>query len=215
MTLILIQIIISLVGFSLLGGWIDFYLNTYKLPIYLALPAAIVTWYVTSILLLAIVNRLARLPIRKTTGELNTWQSIFWGITNTSFDIAKKLTQLVFLHSPIPLIIYRLFGMKYGKRVNLFGYIYDPEMIEIGDDVLLGTYAVISGHFIHKGKVYRYPVKIGSNVVIGAYSIIAPGTTIEDNTTLQAMSLVRPNRKITSGTWASVPSPKKLDEKAR
>ncbi len=215
MYLLIAQLIMSFTAFFLLGAWIQVFLEIYKFPIYFALPCAIITWYFTSILILITINRIARWPIRNTTGELTSWQVAAWGIANTTFDIAKKLTHLVFVHTPIPPIIYRLFGMKIGKNVNLFGYIYDPDMIEIGDNVLLGTYAVISGHYIHKGKVYRYPVKIGSNVVIGAYSIIAPGTIIEDNTTLQIMSAVRPNRKITSGTWGSVPSPTKIDDKHR
>ncbi len=215
MFFMMIQLIMMLLAFGLLGLSLDFFLNRSALPLYFALPLAILTWYLSILILMVVINKFARWRLGDVEGEMTPTQIRWWVLSNTSYDIALNLTKLLFFHSPIPNFFYKLFGMKMGKNLANFGYIYDPDAIEVGDNVLIGTYAILSGHYINKGKIYRGKVKVGNNSIIGASTIIAPGVKIEDNTEIFAHSLVLPFRKVTTGRWAGIPirPVKKNDEK--
>lgn len=85
--------------------------------------------------------------------------------------------------------------------------------LEIGSKVSISSGVHIYTHDSSKYRAYdlpkdpingthikRAPVKIGSNVQIGANSIILPGVTIGDNVIIGALSLV--NKDIPSNTIA-------------
>ena len=78
--------------------------------------------------------------------------------------------------------------------------IFYPEMIEIGDNSIIGFNATILAHefIIDEWRVGK--VKIGKNVVIGANSTILPGIEIGDNSIISAMSLV--NKNVPENTFA-------------
>jgi maltose O-acetyltransferase len=52
------------------------------------------------------------------------------------------------------------------------------------------THSVIAAERLQRGSDLAYPVKIGTYVWIGGGSIILPGVTIGDNTTIGAGSVV-------------------------
>ncbi len=89
-------------------------------------------------------------------------------------------------------------GMKVGKNFGrLNGVILDPShcwLLEIGDDVTLAPRVHILCHdastktFLGYTKIGR--VTIGSNVFIGAESVVLPGVTIGDNVIIGANSTV-------------------------
>ena len=89
-------------------------------------------------------------------------------------------------------------GLKIGKNFGrLNGVILDPShcwLIEIGDNVPLAPRVHILCHdastktFLNYTKTGR--VTIGSNVFIGAESVVLPGVTIGDNVIIGAGSIV-------------------------
>lgn len=107
--------------------------------------------------------------------------------------------------------LYRLTGMRVGGDVAVgLGAVFDiffPELIEIGDNCIIGYGATILAHeFLHKewriGKV-----KIGKNVLIGANSTVLAGVSIGDNSRISACSLV--NSDIPPNSfYAGVPAKK-------
>lgn len=103
--------------------------------------------------------------------------------------------------------LYRKMGATIGDRVAVgleatLDIIY-PELIEIGDDTIVGYNATILTHEFLTDELRTGPVEIGSDVMIGANTTILPGVTIEDGTDVSAMSLV--NRDV-SGTVGGVPA---------
>lgn len=93
-------------------------------------------------------------------------------------------------------MIYRELGAKIGKNVSMFGIrmdIFFPELIEIGDNTLIGQDTMIITHEFLKGHWKRGRVKIGKNVTIGAMCLILPGVEIGDNVHVAAYSLVNKN----------------------
>lgn len=106
-------------------------------------------------------------------------------------------------------------GMVVGKNFKrLNGVILDPShcwLIEIGDDVTMAPRVHILCHdastkaFLKYTKIGR--VTIGSNVFIGAESVVLPGVTIGDNVIIGAGSIVThdiPDGVVVIGNPASV-----------
>ena len=134
--------------------------------------------------------------------------------------------------NPIKELLYRLrgefttekliaMGMKVGKNFNrLQGVILDPShcwLIEIGDNVTMAPRVHILCHdastknFLGYTKIGR--VTIGSNVFIGAESVVLPGVTIGDNVIIGANSTVThdiPSGSVVAGSPARILST--LDE---
>ena len=105
-------------------------------------------------------------------------------------------------------LIYRLAGMNIGKgtAIHMFARFYDPTNIVIGNDTIIGEFAVLDGrapltignhvdiasevmiynsqhdmhteHFAAMEAVVKEPVVIEDYVFIGPRAIILPGVTI-------------------------------------
>jgi acetyltransferase-like isoleucine patch superfamily enzyme len=92
------------------------------------------------------------------------------------------------------LALYRLMGVKIGKNVqimpNVFLDIFFPELITIGDNVVIGLDAFISCHEFNPTEFRYGPISIGNNSLIGARSFILPGVKIGDNSLVGAMTVV-------------------------
>jgi len=97
--------------------------------------------------------------------------------------------------------LYRTTGMKIGKNVMINGTnldVFFPELIEIGDNTVIGGLTTIITHeFLRNGHWRKGKVKIGKNVMVGTLSLVLPGVEIGDGATVAAYSLVnksvRPN----------------------
>ncbi|MEM4348640.1 MAG: acyltransferase [Candidatus Anstonellaceae archaeon] len=104
---------------------------------------------------------------------------------------------------------YRLCGAKIGKNTTFgFGAMLDfffPELIEVGEETIIGYNTVILAHEFLQGKYRVGKVKIGKSAMIGANCTILPGISIGDRACICAMSLV--NKDVPAGqTWGGVPA---------
>lgn len=93
-------------------------------------------------------------------------------------------------------MLYRKTGAKIGKNVSLLGVkmdIFFPELIEIGDNTIIGQETLIVTHEFLNGHWKRGRIKIGKNVMIGTMCLVLPGVEIGDNVTVAAYSLVNKN----------------------
>ncbi len=98
-------------------------------------------------------------------------------------------------------MIYRKSGARIGRNVSIFGSnldIFFPELIEIGDDSIIGMLTSLITHEFLTDGWRKGPIKIGRNVTIGAMTLILPGVKIGDGATVAAYSLV--NRDVEPGT---------------
>ncbi|MFC5338933.1 acyltransferase [Leucobacter denitrificans] len=117
----------------------------------------------------------------------------------------------------------RKHGVTIGKGCRIYTNLVtsEPWMISVGDRVTISTACHLithdgSGWLVsdERGRRYKYaPIRIGSNVFIGAGVTILPGVTIGDNVVVGAGSVVTkdvPSRTISAGvparqigTWES------------
>lgn len=94
-------------------------------------------------------------------------------------------------------LLRRLLGARLGENVGIaYGvYLdpYDPTMISIGDNVIIGFETRIFVHAFTLTRQRIRPVRIGSNVVIGGFCVIAPGVTIGDGASIAPGTIVSRN----------------------
>ncbi|MBD3194438.1 MAG: hypothetical protein GF317_05235 [Candidatus Lokiarchaeota archaeon] len=82
----------------------------------------------------------------------------------------------------------RLFGVSIGKNCALHEGWVDCEFIEIANNFKLGQGSIISSSLQIQDKLILKKIVIKSNVTVGIHSIILPGTTMENNSVLDANS---------------------------
>ena len=112
---------------------------------------------------------------------------------------------------PVPLM--RLFlqalGAKMGSNTYSSGIILDPIFVELGDNTLVGQYALIVPHVIEGERLAHHRIRIGSNVTIGAGAIVLTGVTIGDNAIVSTGAVVTKGVLIGPGEiWGGVPAKK-------
>lgn len=103
--------------------------------------------------------------------------------------------------------LYRRMGIRVGRNVSV-GLeatmdVFFPELIEIGDDSIIGFNTTILCHEFLAGEWRTGPVRIGRRVTIGANCTILPGVTVADGSVVSAHSLV--NRDV-EGFAGGVPA---------
>jgi acetyltransferase-like isoleucine patch superfamily enzyme len=108
---------------------------------------------------------------------------------------------LPLLHSNYFLVwFYRGMGAKIGKGTVLSTHrLWDCDLIEIGEDCLIGSNSSIAAHYIvgNAGRLRR--VRIGSRVTVGANTSVMPGVVIEDDVVVGSNSLVPQGAHLESG----------------
>ncbi len=122
----------------------------------------------------------------------------YWAKVRSPFKVALNYV-VVSLCRILPSLslkrwLLRRIGVRVGKNVA-FGLestvdIFYPELIEIGDNTIIGYNTVILAHEFLVNELRVGEVKIGRNVTIGANCTILPGVTIGDNSIISAHSLV-------------------------
>jgi len=92
--------------------------------------------------------------------------------------------------------VMRVWGnVSFGKNIILEDAIVDPQYIEIGDNCIMAGGARIHTHDIINEKLYIKKVKIGKNVIIGAFCHIKPGVEMVDGTVIAVAAWLRKNLK--------------------
>jgi len=90
--------------------------------------------------------------------------------------------------------LYRMMGVKIGQNVQLMPDImmdiFFPELIEIGDGVVIGQGAFIACHEFNPTEFRYGPIKIGARALIGARSFLLPGINIGEMSTVSAQTVV-------------------------
>ena len=119
--------------------------------------------------------------------ETNNNDFKYWSLRS----VIKKLPLWISHNSPIPWvdsIAFKLFGNNVSLKTPLFDGWIDAEFIEIGTGTTIGQGAVIMTSMITVEHLIIKPVKIGKDCLIGAHSVVSPGTQIGDQVILGALS---------------------------
>lgn len=112
--------------------------------------------------------------------------------------------------TPFLTLFHRFMGMRIGRRVQINTLIVgDSNLIEIGDDTVIGGDVTLVAHAAEHGRLVTAPVKIGSRVTVGLMSVIFPGVTIGDGAMIAANAVVVKGTTIgPREVWGGVPARK-------
>ncbi|MFX0114789.1 MAG: acyltransferase [Candidatus Hodarchaeota archaeon] len=198
--------LISFLGFSV-------YEALSPMPFLLRAPLALITTYILTLCLFLIIDFVSRLLLRNSSKILipGTVSRQIWGIGEIARTNYLHLLHGLGIIAGYPNFTLRLLGLKHGKRFSIIdARINDPSRVTIGNNVLIGTDATVGEQFHpFRGEVDRRPIKIGSNCLIGAKSVVQSGVEIGDNVVVAILSVVSSGSVLESGwIYGGIPAKK-------
>jgi acetyltransferase-like isoleucine patch superfamily enzyme len=115
--------------------------------------------------------------------------------------------------TPFINLFHRLMGMKLGARVQInTAVIGDSNLIEIGDDTVIGGDVTLVAHSAEHGNLVTERVKIGSRVTVGLMAVIMPGVEIGDGAMIAANAILPKGTKVgPREVWGGIPAQKLKD----
>lgn len=117
------------------------------------------------------------------------------------------ITRSGFVPVPIMRVFYQALGARLGPNTYSSGLIFDPPFVEIGANTIVGQYALIIPHVVEGRRLAHHRIRIGSNVTIGAASVVLAGVTVGDNAIISTGSVVTKGVSIGENeVWGGVPA---------
>jgi non-ribosomal peptide synthetase-like protein len=110
--------------------------------------------------------------------------------------------------TPLLPLFHRLMGARIGRRVHInTAVVADQNLLEIGDDTVIGGDVTLVCHVAERGHLVAAPVRIGRRVTVGLMAVILPGCTIGDGAVIAAGAVLSKGARVGPGEiWAGVPA---------
>jgi acetyltransferase-like isoleucine patch superfamily enzyme len=142
------------------------------------------------------------MPIQKPDRPLMNWMRY-----NVSIHMVRIFAGPVFRVTPIWTLYMRLNGARLGRRVFVNSlWVMDHNLLEFGDDVVIGSEVHLSGHTVERGMVKTARVCLGDGVTVGASSIVGIGVEAGPGCQIGALSMVPKFSKLEAKqTYAGIP----------
>lgn len=152
----------------------------------------------------------AEMPIRDMG-----WPLMRWARYMVASHIVRVLAGSLFRGSPIWTAYLRLNGARIGRRVYVNTlFINDHNLLDFGDDVVIGSEVHVSGHTVEAGTVKTAAVRLGDGVTIGLGTVVDIGVVAGAGCQVGAMSFVPKHTTLEPGTlYAGIPV-RRLDRHA-
>lgn len=136
------------------------------------------------------------------------WPLLGWVRYGASIYLARVVAGTLFRGTPIWTAHLRLNGARLGKRVYINSLsLSDYNLLEFGDNAVIGDAVHLSGHTVEAGMVKTAHVRLGRNVTIGLGSVIEIGVEIGSDAQVGALSFVPKHTKLKGGaTYVGAPA---------
>jgi non-ribosomal peptide synthetase-like protein len=110
--------------------------------------------------------------------------------------------------TPFLPLYHRLMGMKVGRRVQFnTAVVADQNLIEVGDDSVVGGDVTLVCHSAEAGELVIAPVRIGRRVTLGLMAVVMPGCELGDDSVLAAGAVLAKGTTVGPGeVWGGVPA---------
>ncbi len=135
------------------------------------------------------------------------YDSRFWWV-----ERVWKLHPINFLHlfdgTPFKSVLWRLIGVRFGKRVFDDGvFISEPTLTVIGDECALNQQTILQCDSQEDGTYKSGPMTIGSGCTIGVGAFVHYGVTMEDGSVLAADSFLMKGETVPRASrWGGNPA---------
>jgi non-ribosomal peptide synthetase-like protein len=135
------------------------------------------------------------------------WPLVQWVRCMVATHIVRLFAGAMFRGSPIWTAYLRLAGARIGRRVYVNSLsVSDYNLLEFGDDVVIGEHVHLSGHTVEGGVLRTARVRLGHHVTIGVASIVDIGVEIGEGCQVGACSLVPKHTRLEAGAvYAGIP----------
>ena len=110
----------------------------------------------------------------------------------------------------LEILALKILGVKSFKTNCANGGWLDCEFIEFGKNIKIGQGSIIMSNIMIREKLIIKKVVLRDNVIIGAHSVVCPGTIIEKNTVLDALSMTSLNQLLEGDSVYSGTPAKKI-----
>lgn len=140
------------------------------------------------------------------------WPLLSWGRYLLSAHIVRLFAGALLRTTPVWTFYHRLNGARLGRRVyvNSLG-VMDDNLLEFGDDVVIGADVHLSGHTVEKGYLKTGAVRLGPGVTVGVGSVIGIGVEVGAGTQIGALSVVAKHRRLDAGAVYGGAPARRLD----
>ncbi len=135
-----------------------------------------------------------------------------WGSYYVRWWLVKRFHSLVpssFLTgTPLLAMYYRLMGAHVGKHVYLNTSSCDTwDLVSIGDGSVISQGASFCCSSVEGGMLKIRSIRVGRSCFVGNNAVLAMGSTMEDGSQLEDLSLLSPHRRIPSKEqWSGSPA---------
>ena len=135
------------------------------------------------------------------------WPLLRWARYVAATHVVRLFAGTLFRGSPIWTAYLRLNGARIGRRVYVNTlFISDHNLLEFGDEVVIGADVHLSGHTVEGGVLKTAGVRLGRNVTIGLGSVIDIDVEAGPDCQVGALSLVPKHAKLAAGAlYAGIP----------
>lgn len=147
-----------------------------------------------------LVRNVLRIRNRERRGKLISLEAMGNAFYNLLLHVASLYYLPVLKSTYFSPWFYRAMGAKIGKGTVIATHrLWDVDLIEIGEDCLIGGNSSIAAHVAQGSRARLRKVRIGDRVTIGANTSVMPGVVIDDDVTVGANSLVPLGAHLKSG----------------
>ena len=216
---------IFLIRVSLFSIQFEFWLIwfVYEIPkyvqFYFFLPPVVILMYFTAIfvsllfakILLVIVNLFHKPKEGVFLRHKSDKDFRFWSMRS----VIKKWPLWISHKFPFPFmnnICLKMFGIRTKYSNSLFEGFVDTEFIDFGKNVVIGQSSIVQSAVIVGNFFIIRKTVIDDNVVIGAHSIVMPGTHMKKNSILGGNSLTTVGQELEKD-WIYLGAPSKKHKK--
>jgi len=136
------------------------------------------------------------------------WPLLTWARYMVATHLVRVLAGTLFRGSPIWTWHLRLNGARVGRRVWVnTTFISDHNLLDLGDDVVIGADVHISGHTVERGMLKTGRVRLGRGAMIGLASLVDIDTVVGDRCQVGALSVVPKHSRLDAdATYTGIPA---------
>lgn len=135
------------------------------------------------------------MPISRPNRPLMNWVRY-----TISIHLVRIFAGAVFRATPAWTLYMRMNGARLGRRVWVNSlWVTDHNLLEFGDDVVIGSEVHLSGHTVERGVVKTAQVRLGQGVTVGVSAIVEIGVQAGPKCQIGAMSFVPKFAKLEGG----------------
>ena len=129
-----------------------------------------------------------------------SWPLMTWARYMVAIHIVRVFAGTLFRGSPFWTAYLRLNGARLGRGVYINTlHISDHNLLDFGDQVIIGSEVHVSGHTVESGVVKTGNVRLGDQVTVGLGTTIEIGVVAGDRCQIGALSFVPKHTALDAG----------------